>query len=45
MFRTPIYLAAIITASLVAGVIAARAGQRAMRWAIYGTLEQLYGNR
>jgi hypothetical protein len=32
--RDAIYLAALVTAALAAGVIAARAGQAAMRWAI-----------
>ena len=43
--RPSIFAAALLTASAAAGLLAARAGQRAMRWAIYGTLEQLYGSR
>jgi hypothetical protein len=32
--RDAIFLAALVTAALAAGVIAARAGQAAIRWAI-----------
>lgn len=45
MIRPSIFAAALLTASAAAGLLAARAGQRAVRWAIYGSLEALYGNR
>ena len=34
MIRSPIFLAALLTAALACGVIAARASAAAMRWAI-----------
>lgn len=43
--RDSIFLAALLTAGIASGVIAARLSAAAMRWAIYGTLEAMYGNR
>jgi hypothetical protein len=38
MIRSPIFLAALLTAALAAGVIAARASASGLRWAIGRTL-------
>lgn len=43
--RDSIFLAALLTAALACGVVAARTAAAFMRWAIYGSLEVLYGNR
>jgi hypothetical protein len=41
--RDSIFLAALVTAALAAGVIAARAGQAAMRWAIGRVIINTFG--
>jgi hypothetical protein len=41
--RDAIYLAALVTAALAAGVIAARAGQAAIRWAIGRAIVNAFG--
>lgn len=39
--RPSIFAAALLTASAASGLLAARVGARAMRWAIYGSLEAM----
>lgn len=39
--RDSIFLAALVTAAIVAGMASARAGRAAMRWALHGTLEMI----
>lgn len=39
--RDSIFLAALLTSAIVAGMASARAARAAMRWALHGTLEMM----